>query len=66
MQDALLKPLVEEFDAAVAKIAKAHGYTYVFDLGAGNLVYAGGDDLGDKLKVELKIPATSPVSPTQK
>ena len=66
VQDALLKPLVEEFDAAVAKIAKAGGYTYVFDQGAGNLVYIGGDDLGDKLKVELKIPAAAPTSPTQK
>ena len=66
VQDGLLKPLVEEFDAAVAKIAKAGGYTYVFDLGAGNLVYTGGEDLGDKLKAELKIPATAPTSPTQK
>ncbi|MFM7722306.1 MAG: OmpH family outer membrane protein, partial [Bacteroidota bacterium] len=66
LQDSLLKPLVEEFDAAVAKIAKAGGYTYVFDLGAGNLIYTGGDDLGDKLKVELKIPAAAPLSPNQK
>ncbi|MDP4950477.1 MAG: OmpH family outer membrane protein [Flavobacteriales bacterium] len=65
-QDRLLKPLVEEFDAAVAKIAKAGGYTYVFDIGAGNLVYSGGEDIGDKLKVELKIPVTAPTSPTQK
>ena len=65
-QDRLLKPLVDEFDAAVTKIAKAGGYTYVFDLGAGNLVYTGGEDLGDKLKAELKIPVTAPTSPTQK
>lgn len=66
VQDALLKPLVDEFDAAVAKIAKAGGYTYVFDIGAGNLVYSGGEDLSEKLKAELKIPASSPTAPIQK
>jgi hypothetical protein len=66
VQDSLLKPLVAEFDAAVAKISKAGGYSYVFDQGAGNLVYAGGDDLSEKLKAELKIPATAPTAPTNK
>jgi outer membrane protein len=66
VQESLLKPLYDELDAAVAKLAKAGGYTYVFDLGAGNLVYAGGEDLSEKLRVELKIPAPSPTSPTQK
>jgi hypothetical protein len=66
VQESLLKPLYDELDAAVAKLAKAGGYTYVFDIGAGNLVYAGGDDLSEKLRIELKIPAPSPTSPTQK
>jgi outer membrane protein len=62
LQDEKLKPLVEEFDAAVAKVAKAHGYVYIFDSGVGNLLYMGGDDVTEKLKAELKI-VSSPTTP---
>lgn len=62
LQDEKLKPLVSEFDAAIAKIAKAHGYVYIFDAGAGNLLYMGGDDITEKLKAELKIVST-PAAP---
>jgi outer membrane protein len=57
IQDDQLQPLIDEFNKAVEKLAKTHNYVYVFDAAAGNLLYKGGDDITEKLRIELKIPA---------
>lgn len=50
----LLKPILEKAQAAIAKVAKAKGFTYVLDatMGAGVLV-ADGPNLLDDVKKEL-------------
>ncbi len=35
----LFQPLMEKAQAAIEKVAKTNGFTYVFDLGAGGLLY---------------------------
>ncbi len=55
-QEELLKPLVDKAKAAIAKVAKENGYTYVFDSAVGALLYYdGGDDIIELVKKELKI-----------
>lgn len=55
-QEELLKPLVDKAKAAIAKVAKDNGYTYVFDSAVGALLYYdGGDDIIELVKKELKI-----------
>ena len=55
-QEELLKPLVDKAKAAIAKVAKDNGYTYVFDSAVGALLYyEGGDDIIELVKKELKI-----------
>ncbi len=55
-QEALLKPMVDAAKAAIAKVAKENGYTYVFDSAVGALLYYdGGDDIIELVKKELKI-----------
>jgi outer membrane protein len=59
-------PLLLAFDNAVKKIAKENNILYVFDTSTGALLFAGGEDISEKIRVELKIPAPSPTAPNQK
>lgn len=55
-QEELLKPLVDKAKAAIAKVAKENGYTYVFDTAVGTLLYYdGGEDIIEQVKKELGI-----------
>lgn len=56
----LLQPLIEKIGKAIEDVAKEEGYSYVIDSSTGVLLYRGGDDLTDKIKVKLGIPLTSP------
>jgi outer membrane protein len=38
-------PILEKAKQAIEEVAKANGYAYVFDAGAGALLYMGGDDV---------------------
>ncbi|MCT4628829.1 OmpH family outer membrane protein [Winogradskyella sp.] len=49
----LLKPIVEEADAAIKAVAKAQGFQYVLD--SGMLIMAEGKDLMIDVKAHLKI-----------
>ena len=51
----LLQPVYEKINAAIKKIGQAEGYQYIFDVVAGNILYASDDqpDLTEKLLVEL-------------
>lgn len=62
-QNTLYTPIIEKADKAIADVAKANGYTYVIDSGLGVLLYAGGDDILDKVKLQLGIPLTPAPAP---
>ena len=50
----LLKPLIDKARAAIQKVAKAQGFDYVIDATeGGSLIYPGGKDLMEDVKVEL-------------
>ncbi len=51
----LLQPVYEKINAAIKKIGQAEGYQYIFDVVAGNILFASDDqpDLTEKLLVEL-------------
>lgn len=51
----LLQPVYEKINVAIKKIGKAEGYQYIFDVVAGNILYASDDqpDLTEKLLAEL-------------
>lgn len=59
----LLQPVYEKINAAIKKIGQAEGYQYIFDVVAGNILYASEDqpDLTKKLLAELNkgLPADS-------
>ena len=66
IEEEQFKPLLLEFDNAIKKISKENNYTYVFDSSTGVLLFAGGEDITEKMRTELKIPATPTTTPTQK
>ena len=51
----LLQPVYEKINTAIKKIGEAEGYQYIFDVVAGNILYASDDqpDLTEKLLTEL-------------
>ncbi len=51
----LLQPVYEKINTAIKEIGQAEGYQYIFDVVAGNILYASDDqpDLTEKLLVEL-------------
>jgi len=54
MQEELVSPLLARIDAAIAEVAAAEGYDYVFDAGSGVLLHAGGTDLTPLVKAKLE------------
>jgi outer membrane protein len=52
----LFNPLIERAQLAISNVAKENGYTYVFDVSAGALVYfENGDDITALVKTKLGI-----------
>ena len=52
----LLSPILKRAKEAIEKVANANGYTYIFDVsGGGLIVYEKGDNIMDKVKVEIGI-----------
>ncbi|MFQ5334858.1 MAG: OmpH family outer membrane protein [Flavobacteriales bacterium] len=53
----LLKPMVDKIDQAIAEVAKANAYSYIFDSGQGTgLLYSPeGDDIASLVKKKLGI-----------
>lgn len=57
----LTAPIIEKAKKAVEEVAKANGYTYIFNSTEGLLLYAEPtDDLMDKVKAKLKITKPTP------
>jgi len=56
-REELLKPLTDKLDKAIAAVAKANGFTLVFDTGAFNAVLFGDEsiDLFPMVKKELGV-----------
>lgn len=56
-REELLKPLVEQVEAAIAKVAKANGYSMIFDTSAFNSVLFAEDtvDITAAVKTELGV-----------
>jgi outer membrane protein len=60
MQQTVLRPVIEKADAAISKVGKDNGFTYIFDTSTGALRYFNADHSENVLplvKAELKIPA---------
>lgn len=57
MQGELMKPIMEKADGAIKKVAKANGFTYVFDIGSGVVMYFSDQsiDVLPLVKKELGI-----------
>ncbi|MDA3953089.1 MAG: OmpH family outer membrane protein [Bacteroidales bacterium] len=53
----IFKPIMDKAQAAIEKVAKVNGFTYVFDLGAGGLLYFSDQsiDILPLVKKELGI-----------
>jgi len=55
-QTELLQPIIDKAKAAIEKVAKTNGYTYIFDSGLGILLYEDpGEDILPMVKTELGI-----------
>jgi outer membrane protein len=57
-QQKLLEPVQKKFKDAVDKVAKSNGFTYIFDISAGNPIYFNemqSTDIGALVKKELGI-----------
>jgi len=55
-QQELLQPILDKINAAIATVAKAKHYKYVFDTSLGNPVYSeDADNIMDDVKKELGI-----------
>ncbi|MDR0726392.1 MAG: OmpH family outer membrane protein [Prevotellaceae bacterium] len=57
-QQKLLEPVQKKFTDAVNKVAKANGFTYIFDISMGNPLYFNetqSTDIGALVKKELGI-----------
>lgn len=62
----LLKPITDKADKAIQEVAKAKGYTFIFDSSTAGLVYAASDNIIDDVKASLGIkdtPAAAPKTP---
>jgi outer membrane protein len=55
-QNQLVKPMADKAKAAIEKVAKENGYTYIFDAGLGVLLFADPtEDIMPLVKTELGI-----------
>lgn len=56
-QSEVMKPVIERADSAIKKVAKANGFTYIFDTSTGVILYFSEQsvDIGPLVKKELGI-----------
>ncbi|HPW27103.1 MAG TPA: OmpH family outer membrane protein [Tenuifilaceae bacterium] len=56
-QGEVMKPVIEKADSAIKKVAKANGFTYIFDTSTGVILYFSEQsfDIGPLVKKELGI-----------
>lgn len=63
LQRILLEKPTEKARKAIEDVAKENGITYVLDSSVQTILYAGGEDLMDKVKAKLGIPNTPAPAP---
>ncbi len=51
-----IEPILEKAKKAIEDVSKANGYVYIFDAGAGSMLYLGGDDITKLVCTKLSIP----------
>jgi len=54
-QNELMGKMFEKVRTAAVAVGEADGYTYIFDASNGTLLYAGGEDVTAKVKVQLGL-----------
>lgn len=60
-REVLYSPIVQKAQEAIKTVAKTNGYTYIFDSGAGSILYAEeSDDILPLVKAYLKLPDPKP------
>lgn len=68
MQQIVIRPVTEKANAAIRKVGKDNGFTYVFDVSMGVVPYFDADqsiDILPLVKAELNIPADKVVAAPQ-
>jgi outer membrane protein len=54
--DAKLKaPIMDKVKNAISQVSSENGYTLIFDMSTGAVLFAGGDDITDLVKTKLGI-----------
>jgi outer membrane protein len=51
-----VEPILEKAKKSIEDVAKANGYTYIFDAGSGSMLYMGGDDITKLVCTKMGIP----------
>lgn len=60
-REKLYAPILQKANDGIKAVAKANGYTYIFDAGAGSILYAEeSDDITALVKAHLKLPDPKP------
>ncbi len=60
-KDKLYGPILQKANDGIKAVAKANAYTYIFDSGAGSILFAEeSDDVLPLLKAYLKLPEPKP------
>jgi len=54
-QNELMAKMFEKVRTAAVAVGEAEGYTYIFDASSGALLFAGGEDVTPKVKVQLGL-----------
>ncbi|MBL7942162.1 MAG: OmpH family outer membrane protein [Flavobacteriales bacterium] len=55
LQQTLLDPLLKKATDAIEAVGKENGFTYIFDLSTGSLLYKGGEDVTPLVKAKMGI-----------
>ncbi len=55
MEQTLLAPIIEKAREAIKEIGKENGFTYIFDLNSGGIIYDGGEDVLPLVLAKLGI-----------
>jgi len=51
----LKKPIMDKVKNAIDQVSSENGYTLIFDMSTGAILFAGGDDITDLVKTKLGI-----------
>ncbi|MEZ5053587.1 MAG: OmpH family outer membrane protein [Chitinophagales bacterium] len=62
-REKLYEPILQKANDGIKAVAKANGYTYIFDSSAGSILFADeSDDIMPLVKAHLKLPDPKPAT----